>query len=134
MKIFRIKHIIRSSLRKQPTRVFRLSCWTYENIIRCINSRHWEKLVGYTLEELKEHLEKQFDENMNWDNYGTYWEVDHIIPKNQFKYVSTEDKDFKICWSLMNLRPLSKQENVSRPRKGQDISEELKQSILNQNI
>lgn len=111
-----------------------MSSGIYKALKEIKASRHWENLVGYTLEELKEHLEKQFDENMNWDNYGTYWEVDHIVPKNQFKYVSTEDKDFKICWSLMNLRPLSKQENVSRPRKGQDISEELKQAILNQNI
>lgn len=94
--------------------------------------RHWEDLVGYTLQELKEHLEKQFDENMNWDNQGSYWEIDHIIPKNQFNYISPEDKDFKICWSLMNLRPLYWKENVSRPRKGQDVPEELKQRILNQ--
>lgn len=96
--------------------------------------RHWEDLVGYTLEELKEHLEKQFDENMNWDNQGSYWELNHIIPKNLFHYTTAEDHDFKICWSLMNLRPLYWQDNVNRPRKGQDVSEELKQQILNQNI
>lgn len=96
--------------------------------------RHWEDLVGYTLKELKEHLEKQFDENMNWSNQGSYWEIDHIIPKNQFHYTTAEDHDFKICWSLMNLRPLYWQDNVNRPRKGQDVPEELKQQILSQNL
>lgn len=70
--------------------------------------RHWEDLVPYTLEELKEHLEKQFDGNMNWDNFGTYWELDHIIPRNTFNFMSVEDKQFQICWSLANLRPLEK--------------------------
>lgn len=96
--------------------------------------RHWEDLVGYTLKDLKEHLEKQFDENMSWDNQGSYWEVDHIIPKNQFHYSSTDDKEFKICWSLMNLRPLSRYDNIHRPRKCQDVPEELKQKILNQQL
>ena len=32
--------------------------------------RRWESVVGYTVLELKEHLEKQFIDGMNWDNYG----------------------------------------------------------------
>ena len=106
----------------------------YQALREAKAERHWEDLVGYTLEELKEHLEKQFDENMNWDNQGSYWEIDHIIPKNQFHYTTAEDPDFKICWSLMNLRPLYWQDNVNRPRKGQDVPEELKQQILSQNL
>lgn len=26
------------------------------------------------------HLESQFTSKMTWDNYGKYWEVDHILP------------------------------------------------------
>lgn len=96
--------------------------------------QHWEDLVPYTLQELKEHLEKQFDENMNWDNYGSYWEIDHIIPQNTFNIETENDIDFKICWSLANLRPLEKSLNRSRPKDGRDISEELKQQILGQNV
>lgn len=96
--------------------------------------QHWEDLVPYTLQELKQHLESQFDKYMNWDNYGSYWEIDHIIPQNTFSFSSIEDKDFQICWSLMNLRPLTISENRSRPKNGSDISEKLKQQILSQNI
>lgn len=95
---------------------------------------HWEDFLPYSLEEIKSHLESQFDENMNWDNYGSYWEIDHIIPKNIFNYTSHEDYDFKICWSLANLRPLSITENRSRPKDGSDISEEIKQQIFNQDV
>lgn len=92
--------------------------------------RHWENLVPYTLQELKDHLESQFTSEMSWDNYGSYWEIDHIIPQNTFNITSSEDTDFKICWSLANLRPLTTIENRSRPKDGSDISEELKQQIL----
>ena len=94
--------------------------------------RHWEDLVGYTLKELREHLESQFDENMTWDNMGEYWEIDHIIPKSQFQYKTEQDKQFRVCWSLANLRPLEKIANKSRPKDGRDIPNSIKQQILNQ--
>lgn len=75
-----------------------------------------------------------FDNNMNWGNYGEYWEIDHIIPQNLFDIVTAEDRDFRICWSLMNLRPLEKSLNRCRPKDGSDISEDLKNKILGQNI
>ena len=94
--------------------------------------QHWEDLVPYTLQQLKEHLESQFTPPMSWDNYGTYWEIDHIIPQNTFNISSPNDHNFKICWSLMNLRPLEKSLNRQRPKDGSDISEEIKLKILNQ--
>lgn len=68
--------------------------------------RGWESLVGYTVRELKEHLEKQFTNDMFWDNYGSMWEIDHKIPKSLFRYKHPEDEDFKKAWSLNNLQPL----------------------------
>ena len=53
--------------------------------------------LGCSIEEFKIHLEKQFDENMNWDNYGTYWEVDHIYPLSKggsFHYTNTQPMHF----------------------------------------
>lgn len=67
---------------------------------------HWEFLVGYTIKQLKQHIEKQFDSNMNWNNYGSYWQIDHIIPITAFNYERPEDIDFKKCWDLKNLQPL----------------------------
>lgn len=94
------------------------------------SDRHWEDLVGYSIQELKEHLEKQFNKNMTWDNMGEYWEIDHIIPLNLFSYKTEQDEQFKICWSLVNLRPLEKIANKSRPKDGRDISKEQAINIL----
>lgn len=96
--------------------------------------RHWEDLVPYSLQQLKEHLEKQFTSDMTWDNYGEYWEIDHIVPQNLFNFIYSTDKEFQICWSLRNLRPLHWLENRQRPKDGSDISENIKQQILNQFI
>jgi hypothetical protein len=80
-----------------------------------------EELVGYTLEQLMMHLESKFDSKMTWENYGSYWHVDHIVGVANFNYNSYEDEAFKKCWSLANLQPLYGPDNMA---KGDVISEE----------
>jgi len=83
--------------------------------------RSWEKLVGYTLNDLVVHLESQFykDSNINWDNYGSYWHVDHIRPISSYNYKTAEDPEFKECWSLNNLQPLEASANLRKSDKYQ---------------
>lgn len=70
----------------------------------------WEALVGYSAEELKRHIERQFVRGMSWENYGE-WHVDHIVPVAAFEWQSPDDPDFRACWALSNLRPLWAIEN-----------------------
>ena len=79
--------------------------------------RHWEALVGYTLQDLMVHLENLFDEKMNWENQGSYWQIDHVKPKSLFHYENAEDKEFKECWALSNLQPLEAMENILKSNK-----------------
>jgi 5-methylcytosine-specific restriction endonuclease McrA len=67
--------------------------------------------VGYSADELKAHLESHFTSKMGWKNYGSYWEIDHVIPQAQFEFTSMHDPGFKDCWALKNLRPLSCRKN-----------------------
>lgn len=76
----------------------------------------WESLVGYTIIDLKEHLEKQFIDGMSWDNYGK-WHIDHIIPIDSFNIVSLDDEEFKKCWALDNLQPLWALDNIKKSNK-----------------
>lgn len=77
-------------------------------------NRKWDTLVDFTPIELKKHLESQFDEKMSWDNYGSYWHIDHIIPIAAFNFETPEDIDFKRCWNLNNLQPLEKTTNMRK--------------------
>lgn len=75
--------------------------------------RKWEEIAGYTLEQLRDHLERQFIKGMGWHNMSD-WHIDHIVPKSSFSYSSPEDAEFKACWALSNLRPLWAEENLSK--------------------
>ncbi len=79
--------------------------------------RKWEKLVGYTLEDLMKHLKKQFDDKMTWGNYGSYWSIDHRKPRSLFHYKTAEDPEFKKCWALENLQPMEKIANIKKGKK-----------------
>jgi hypothetical protein len=84
------------------------------------------KFLPYSMRELKDHLEKQFESWMTWENYGIYresewvdsdrstwkWQIDHIIPQSNLQYTSMSDANFTKCWALNNLRPLSAKQNL----------------------
>jgi hypothetical protein len=89
--------------------------------------RKWEILLGFTVDELKRHLEKRFHDGMTWENYGKYWHIDHKIPKAAFNYETPEDIDFKRCWALKNLQPLQATVNM---RKGDKLLNPFQPALL----
>jgi len=63
----------------------------------------------------KRWIEFRFDEKMSWDNLGTYWQIDHILPISSFIFSNEIDK--KICFHWTNLQPLSSYENREKSNK-----------------
>lgn len=100
---FKLAHNLRSNLRI--------------NLLKYYGSKKvssFEKLVGYSYADLKLHLEKQFTPEMSWSNFGSFWEVDHIVPVSWFK---TEEQLIKRGYCLSNLQPLEKVLNCSKQDK-----------------
>jgi len=73
----------------------------------------WKRLVEYSLDDLKNHLELKFREGMAWENYGL-WHIDHRKPIASFDYKTPADSGFRECWSLENLQPLWAKENMAK--------------------
>lgn len=76
--------------------------------------RSWKSFVDYSLDDLMRHLERQFLPGMTWENYGTMWHIDHIVPRSLFDYDSPEHPEFKAAWALWNLRPLGANDNIRK--------------------
>ena len=70
------------------------------------------KYLGCSTKEFRHHLETQFVGDMSWENYGEYWEIDHIKGIENFD-LSQEDNILE-CWNYKNLRPLTINENRTR--------------------
>lgn len=80
--------------------------------------------LGCSIEELKQHLEKQFYPNtetgeiMTWENYGKFgWHIDHIRPLANFDL--TKRKEFIKACHYTNLQPLWAKDNIKKGSKNQ---------------
>lgn len=73
---------------------------------------HTFALVGCTPNFFKSFLEAQFKPEMNWDNYGTYWEIDHVVALKKFNL--RDEGQRRAAFRYSNCRPLRKPENRSK--------------------
>jgi hypothetical protein len=70
-------------------------------------------LLGCSIEQLKQHLEKQFKPGMTWNNYGRVgWVIDHIKPCVSFNFINPEEQ--KKCFHYTNLQPLWYVDNLRK--------------------
>jgi hypothetical protein len=76
-------------------------------------SKRTQEILGCTYEEFKLHLESQFDENMNWDNQGTYWHMDHIKP---ISIAASKSEVYELN-HYTNFQPLYWEDNLSKGNK-----------------
>jgi ribosomal protein L14E/L6E/L27E len=75
----------------------------------------WVSLVGYSLDELRTHLERTMPDGYSWQDFvDGNLHIDHIIPQSAFNYELPSDVDFKRCWALRNLRLLPAIENIRK--------------------
>lgn len=74
--------------------------------------RTTREFLGYSAQDLKEHIEKQFEEDMSWDNYGE-WHIDHIIPISN---AATLEEGLQLS-QLENLQPLWAEDNIRKSNK-----------------
>jgi hypothetical protein len=77
---------------------------------------HYFEILQYSPEQLSDHLENQFTEGMEWENYGE-WHVDHKTPITAFNFQEIGDNEFMKCWSLDNLQPMWGDENIRKSNK-----------------
>lgn len=94
------------------------------------------KLLGCSVDELREHLEKQFQPGMTWADRGA-WHVDHIRPVSSFDLTDPEQQ--QQCFHYTNLQPLWAADNIrkgARYQPGRQMlldSWGLKSSFANEN-
>ena len=74
-------------------------------------------LLGCSIEQFKNYIEKQFKKGMTWNNYGK-WELDHIKPWCSFDLTYPEQQ--KQCFNYSNTQPLWRKEH--RLKTQQDVN------------
>jgi hypothetical protein len=65
-------------------------------------SENYAPYFGLDIESFREWIEIQFDEDLNWESFGSKWQFDHIVPVAYFDFGIKED--LKLCWNFINIR------------------------------
>lgn len=68
--------------------------------------------IGCNIIYLREWFTYNFSSEMNWENYGSYWSIDHVIPVCKFDL--TIEKEKLQCWNWTNLVPVSIKYNSTK--------------------
>ena len=122
-RLNREKTYNRIKKRKETDPLYKLSSSIRSSISYHIASKGYQKesrtfeILGCSFEHLKIHLESQFLDWMNWENYGNpkdgifepnkTWDIDHIIPLTT---ATTEEEILELC-KYSNLQPLCSYDN-----------------------
>ena len=105
--------------RKKSDPIYKLCDNIRSRIAKCIKKNgytknaHLSTIIGCSFEDLKIHIESKFKDEMRWDNHGTYWHLDHIIPLDQAK---TEEDVYRLN-HYTNLQPLKIEDNLQKSNK-----------------
>jgi hypothetical protein len=90
------------------------------------------KDLGCSIEELKKHLESQWQPDMSWNNWTKNgWHIDHIKPLSRFN-LSNRDEFLKAC-HYSNLQPLWASDNWSKSNNMSSPVEEVVGNVLKMN-
>lgn len=68
--------------------------------------------IGLNWQEVKVLLESRMQDNMTWQNYGSYWVIDHVAPFWIFDLEN--EKDLKLLWHPDNLMPMLWEDNTHK--------------------
>jgi hypothetical protein len=101
--------------RRKTDPTYRLKCnlrgRLYHALKGSIKSASTMKLVGCSVQHVKDHLEKQFQPGMTWENQGK-WHIDHMLACDTFDLEDPEEQ--RRCFHWTNLQPLWGPENSSK--------------------
>jgi hypothetical protein len=74
--------------------------------------------LGCSIKELRQHIESQWQEGMNWDNWShSGWHIDHIIPLKGKGIKLRNKRHLAMVCHYSNLRPLWAKQNFKKKNK-----------------
>jgi hypothetical protein len=82
------------------------------SFIKGKNSPTIENLLGCSRDNLIKYFQELFDSEMNWENHGKVWHIDHAKPCSLFNLAV--DDELRKCYHFTNLQPLPAKQNLQK--------------------
>lgn len=75
-------------------------------------TRHTTEYLGTPVALIVKWLEWNFDDEMNWENHGKFWQIDHTQAINTFDLI--DENECMLCFNWKNLMPLRTSMNARK--------------------
>lgn len=101
--------------RKKVDANYKLRVNLSNRLLQALNCKKTHKtldLLSCKIKEFRDWLENLFYDECDWDNYGTLWHMDHVIPCSLFDL--SNDEHQKICFHWANIQPLYAKQNLEK--------------------
>ena len=86
--------------------------------------------IGCTGEEFRAYIASLFTDEMSWDNYGSYWHLDHIYPLNA---ANLKDRtEFLAVSNYRNRQPMEAGANIAKQDKVTPAAQRLFDSLCHE--
>lgn len=111
-----VEFAMKERLRRQMRKANKAS--KYGDLVRLAlyrggKSPSFSLVVGYSMDELRQHLESRFTEGMSWQAFmDGEIHIDHLIPVRAFNMAKAHE--VRMCWSLTNLYPAWAGDNMGK--------------------
>mgnify|MGYP006956012112 CR=1 FL=1 len=102
------KSVCKLCLSKKKNKVSGIDKNIKQSLRYCIKhdgAFRWSEILGYSKQELINHLKSEMTPEMTFENYGVVWGVTFHIPRRCYIFSKYWDNEFKKCWALKNLKP-----------------------------
>lgn len=109
------KALIYQKKRLKTDHMYLMSRRLRNRLYHALKNKNWKKhtkftqYIGCDQESLINHIQKQFTENMSWENQGE-WHIDHIVPLDS---AQTEEELYRLC-HYTNLQPMWALDNIRK--------------------
>lgn len=96
---------------------YRITCTVRARLNKTMkaNSSNYNDLISCSPQFLRSWFQSKFTDKMTFDNHGTYWHIDHVVPCSAFNLLDPEE--LKVCFHWTNLQPLESRANQSKVNK-----------------
>ena len=114
--LHKIKTYCRAAYNRERRKIdldFKLRCIIRERLTKMIRNKSSSSSfnLGCSIQQLRAHLESNFQPGMSWHNYGrTGWHIDHIRPLADFDL--TDSRQLQQACHYTNLQPLWASDNL----------------------
>ena len=108
--------------KKENDPLYKLKCNIRCLITQSFKYKYTEKakktveILGCNFETFKSYIESQFTDDMNWDNYAIYWQLDH---KKPISWAESEE-DVYLLNHYTNFQPLFWLDNIRKGNRWED--------------